>query len=145
MSLWHFWNFRNFWNFANFRDFKCQLWPNDQNFCKFFFVNFDEKDFLYILVEFASDRISPRESTKNGRIGVHGLNWKIFVNSEFRFEICGKNNPMNKIFMSLRLFWNFRVLTAWGIWAFSTVCDSFRKFIFFSRIEKGSKNSKNSF
>ena len=48
---------------------------------------FVENDFLYILVEFESDRISPRKSGKNGRIGAHGLNWKIFVNSEFRFEI----------------------------------------------------------
>ena len=32
----------------------------------FFFVIFDENDFLYILVEFESDRMSPRESAKNG-------------------------------------------------------------------------------
>ena len=57
---------------------------------------FDENDVLYILVEFESDRMSPRESTKNGRIGAHGLNCKIFVNSEFRFEIYDKNYPMKK-------------------------------------------------
>ena len=40
----------------------------------FFFVIFDENDVLYILVEFESDRMSPRESAKNGRNGAHGLN-----------------------------------------------------------------------
>ena len=45
---------------------------------------FDKNDVLYILVEFDSDLMSPRESAKNGRIDAHGLNWKIFVNSEFR-------------------------------------------------------------
>ena len=44
---------------------------------------FDEDDVLYNLVEFESDRMSPRESAKNGRIGAHGLNWKNFVNSEW--------------------------------------------------------------
>ena len=38
----------------------------------FFFMIFDENDFLYILVEFETDRMSPRESAKNGRIGAHG-------------------------------------------------------------------------
>ena len=47
---------------------------------------FDEKDVLYILVEFESDRMSPRESAKNGRNGAHGLNCIIFVNSELNFE-----------------------------------------------------------
>ena len=69
---------------------------------------FDEKDLLYILVEFDSDRISPRESAKNGRNGAHGLNFKIFVNFEFRFKIYDKNYPMKKNFMPLRPFWNFR-------------------------------------
>ena len=50
------------------------------------------------MVEFESDRMSPRESTKNGRIGAHGLNCKIFINSEFRFEIYDKNYPMKKKF-----------------------------------------------
>ena len=58
---------------------------------------FDENDVLYILLEFETDRMSPRESAKNGRIGAHGLNCKIFVNSEFRFEIYDKNYPMKKI------------------------------------------------
>ena len=57
---------------------------------------FDEKDHLYILVDFESDRMSPRESTKNGRIGAHGLNCKIFDNTEFRFEIYDKNYFMKK-------------------------------------------------
>ena len=35
---------------------------------------FDENDVLYILVEFESDRMSPRESAKNGRNRAHGLN-----------------------------------------------------------------------
>ena len=68
-----------------------------------FFVIFDENDVLYILVEFETDRMSPRESAKNGRIGAHGLNCKIFVNSELRFEIYDEKN-----FMSLQPFWNFR-------------------------------------
>ena len=50
-----------------------------------FFVIFDEDDVLYILVEFESDRMSSRETAKNGRIGAHGLNFKIFVNSEVIF------------------------------------------------------------
>ena len=61
---------------------------------------FDENDVLYILVEFESNRMSPRESAKNGRIGAHGLNCKIFVDSEFRFEIFDKNYPRKKIFKS---------------------------------------------
>ena len=44
------------------------------NIANFFFVIFDEDDAFNILVEFESDRISPRESTKNGRMGAHGLN-----------------------------------------------------------------------
>ena len=47
-----------------------------------FFVIFDENDVLHILVEFESDRMSPRESAKNGRIGAHGLKCIIFINSE---------------------------------------------------------------
>ena len=69
-----------------------------------FFVIFGENDFLYILVEFESNRMSPRESAKNGRYGAHGLNLKIFFNSEFRFEIHDKNYPMKKNFMSPRSF-----------------------------------------
>ena len=69
-----------------------------------FFVIFDEDDVLYILVEFASDRMSPRESVKNGRIGAHGLNCLIFVNSELIFEIYDKNYPRKKKFMLFQSF-----------------------------------------
>ena len=72
---------------------------------------FDEDDGLYILVEFESDRISPHESTKNGRNGAHGLTCKIFVNSELKFEIYDENYPRKKNFMSLRHIWNFRDVT----------------------------------
>ena len=72
---------------------------------------FNENDILYILVKFETDRMSPRESAKNGRIGAHGLNCIIFVNSEFRFEIYDKNYPRKKNFMSLRHIWNFRDVT----------------------------------
>ena len=60
---------------------------------------FDEGDVLHMLVEFESDRISPRESTKNGRMGAHGLNWKIFVNSELIFEINDENYSRKKFLM----------------------------------------------
>ena len=69
-----------------------------------FFLIFDEDDVLYILVEFESDRMSPRESAKNGRIGAHGLNCIIFVNFKLVFEIYDKNYPRKKKFMSLRQF-----------------------------------------
>ena len=58
----------------------------------------DEYDPLHILVEFASDRISPRESAKNGRNGADGLNCIIFVKSDVIFEIWDKNYPMKKNF-----------------------------------------------
>ena len=48
---------------------------------------FDEDDVLFILVEFEVDGTRPNERTKNGRIGAHGLNCKIFVNFELIFEI----------------------------------------------------------
>ena len=50
-----------------------------------FFVICDENDVFYILVEFESDRMSPRESAKNGRNGAHfdghfdGDHFEIFV------------------------------------------------------------------
>ena len=72
---------------------------------------FDEDDVLYNLVEFESDRMSPRESPKNGRIGAQGLNFIIFFNSELIFEIYDKKYPRKKNFMSLRHFLNFRDLT----------------------------------
>ena len=60
------------------------------------FVIFDEDDTFYILKEFEIDRISPRESPKNGRIGSYGLNCKIFVNSELIFGTHDENYPMKK-------------------------------------------------
>ena len=56
---------------------------------------FDEDDVFYNLVEFESDRMSPRESAKIGRMGAHGLNLKFFVNSEPIFEIYDENYPWN--------------------------------------------------
>ena len=41
---------------------------------------------LYILEEFESDRISPRESAKNGRNVAHGLKCIIFVKPELIIE-----------------------------------------------------------
>ena len=67
-----------------------------------FLVIFDEDDALYILVEFESDRMSSRESAKNGRNGAHGLNCKFFVNSELGFEIHDKNSLKKKNVMCLR-------------------------------------------
>ena len=72
--------------FCNFWDFKWQYWLNSLKYCQFFFVIFD--DVFYILV---SDRMSPRKSAKDGRIGAHGLNCIIFVNSELIFEIYDEN------------------------------------------------------
>ena len=69
-----------------------------------FFMILDEYDPLHILVEFASDRISPRESAKNGRNGADGLNCIIFVKSDVIFEIWNKNYPLKKTFKSLRHF-----------------------------------------
>ena len=65
---------------------------------------FIQDDVLYILAEFESDRISPRESAQNGRNGAHGLNCIIFANSEVIFEIHDENYPVKKIFMSLLNF-----------------------------------------
>ena len=61
---------------------------------------FDVEEALYILVEFESDRISPRESAKNGRNGADGLNCIIFVKSELIFEIYDENNHRKKNFMT---------------------------------------------
>ena len=47
-----------------------------------FFVISVRDDAIYILVEFESDGMSPRESAKKGRMGAHGLNCKIFDKSE---------------------------------------------------------------
>ena len=62
---------------------------------------FYEDDVLYILEEFESDRMSPREGAKNGRIGAEGLNCNFFSNSELIFQIYEKNYFRNKNFMSL--------------------------------------------
>ena len=64
-----------------------------------FFI-FDKDDALYILVEFESDRISPRESAKNSRNGADGLNCIISVKSELIFEIYDENNHRKKNFMA---------------------------------------------
>ena len=85
-------------------DFKLRFWPNFQKYCQFFFMIFDENDVFYLLVEFESDRMSPRESAKNGRIGANGLNYKFFFNSEFIFEIYDENYSCKKKFTSLRHF-----------------------------------------
>ena len=58
---------------------------------------FDEDDVLSILVEFENDRMSPQESPENGRIVAHGLNFKIFVNSDLIFEIYDENYTIKKI------------------------------------------------
>ena len=118
MSLRNFWNFRNF---ANFWNLKWQFWQNDQNNCQFFFVIFLQNNVPYFLVQFESDRMSLCESTKNGQMGAHGWNWKIFEKSEVKFEIYEENYPRIQIFMSLRRisnfanFWNFRNFK-WPFW-----------------------------
>ena len=61
---------------------------------------FDEDNVFYILVEFGSDRMSPREGAKNGRIATQGLNCKIFVDSELIFGIYDENYPVKKIHVS---------------------------------------------
>ena len=43
-----------------------------------FFVILIQNNVFFILVEFESDRMSPRESAKNGRIGDYGFNYKFF-------------------------------------------------------------------
>ena len=91
MSLRHFWNFRNFRNFVNFWNFKCQLLPSGHKYSQLFSGIFVQNGVLYILVEFESDQIRPRESAKNGRIGANGLNCKIFVNFELILEIYDEN------------------------------------------------------
>ena len=63
----------------------------------------NQDKYLFILLEFESDRMSPRESTKNGRIGANGLNRKIFLNSELIFKINDKNYARKKIHVSTTL------------------------------------------
>ena len=43
-----------------------------------FSVIFIQDNIFFILVEFESDRISPRKSAKNGRIGAYALKCEIF-------------------------------------------------------------------
>ena len=50
-------------------------WPK---ILAFFFVIFNQNNVLLILVEFESDRMGPRESAKNERIGAYGLKSKFF-------------------------------------------------------------------
>ena len=59
---------------SNFLNFKGQFWPNGHNHCQFFFVIFVKQNVLQIIVESESDRMSPRESAKNGQMGARGLN-----------------------------------------------------------------------
>ena len=58
---------------------------------------FHQDNVLFILVGFESDRMSPRESAKNGRIDAYGLNCKIFSNSEHIFESMIKNHLRKKL------------------------------------------------
>ena len=93
----------------NFWDFKWQILLSGHKYCQFFVI-FDEDDVLFILVQFESDRISPRESAKNGRMGAHGLNCIIWVNSELGLKIYVENYPRKKIQVSTTLlkfsWWN---------------------------------------
>ena len=68
---------------------------------------FAEDDVLYILEEFESYQMSPSESAKNGPIGAHGLNCKIFFNSELIFESYDKNYLIKKISFLSDNFENF--------------------------------------
>ena len=56
--------------------------------------------------------MSPRESTENERIGAHGLNCKIFRNSEVIFGFNDKNYPRKKILClcdTFEIFVNFEI------------------------------------
>ena len=55
------------------------------NFCRDFRWNLE------------SDRMSRRKSAKNGPVGAHGLNYKIFANFEVIFGIHDENYPLKKI------------------------------------------------
>ena len=65
-----------------------------------FFSDFCSAYHSSFFVEFESDRMSPRESAKNGRMGA---NCKIFVDSEVKVEIYDKNYPRKKIHVSMTL------------------------------------------
>ena len=93
-------------NFGNFWNLKWQFQLNDHKYCQFFFVIFVKNEVLHILVEFESDRMSPRKSAKTGQNGAHRficINFSILSSySKSSMKITEKK------FMSLRLFWNFR-------------------------------------
>ena len=83
-----------------------------------FFVVFDEDYILYILVEFETDRMSPRESAENGWNGAHGLSCIFFVNSEVIFEIYDKNYPMKKnssLYDTFEIFAIFEILAIFEV------------------------------
>ena len=63
-----------------------------------FFVIFVKHNVIFMLLEFESDRMTPRESAKNGQIGARELKCKIFVDSEVKYEIYDKNYPRKKSF-----------------------------------------------
>ena len=67
--------------------FKWQFFRNGQKYWQFFF---GQVHVFYFLVQFEDDPMRPNESTKNGRKGAHGLNCKIFVNSEAISEVYDK-------------------------------------------------------
>ena len=77
---------------------------------------FIQDNVLYILVEFGSDRMSHCESTKNGRMGAHGLNSKFFAKSEVKFGNNKKNRPGNKF---LCLYVAFQILPIFEIFEIS--------------------------
>ena len=70
---------------------------NGHKYCHFFMI-FVKDDVLYILIEFESDRMRLRKSAKNGRNGAHGLNCKIFANSEVIFEIENSFLKVGRVF-----------------------------------------------
>ena len=87
----------------------------------FFFLIFVEDSGLYTLVQFKSDWISPREGDKNGRIGAHGFNWKIFLNFQLIFEIYDENYSMKKIFVIFVILAIFLIFK-WPFWRNGQKC-----------------------
>ena len=70
-------------------------------------------------------------------MGAHGLNWKIFVKSGFRFAIYDKNYPRKQNFRFLGRFWNLRFSTEphpshKGSLLEASDVETDRKLIFFS-------------
>ena len=101
-----------FFSQKNFKDsyftVKCiRFLQKSKNICDFW-----SNDVFYILGEFEGDRISPRESAKNGRNGTDGLNCLIFVKSELIFEIYDENYPRKKfsrLYDTFEIFVNFEI------------------------------------